>query len=414
MNELMGQDKPSRELFAELAVLLPDAVVVVDSDGSILWANPAAERLVDRPLADVVGRSGLELLHPDDLGLAAAALGTVQDKQVGTPIELRLARPDGWSLVEVIGAPLGAGNVVLAIRDLTERRRWEVAGDDPARFRSVLHNAASMTMLLDGDGIVQSVNGAITRQLGHDPERICGRSLFELTEPTDHHALTFALSRLHQTSSTHPATVEVQLVSVDGRLVPFELAVVSLLDDPSVGGVIVSAHDISRLRAAQQALEQLAAYDSLTGLANRRTFDAALEREWALTKRDGIDSYVVVADLDGFKRLNDAHGHAAGDEALRQFSHLLRRLVRSTDVVARLGGDEFAVILVRCGTDAAAVGLATRLQQESATRHWPGAACLGISTGSQSLRHANSPADALHRADVAMLASKPGRHLRTR
>jgi diguanylate cyclase (GGDEF)-like protein/PAS domain S-box-containing protein len=414
MDELLRRDEPSGDALAELALVLPDAVVVVDADGSVCWANPAAERLVDRSLVDVVGRSGLELVHPDDLGLAAAALGTVQGKQAGTPIELRLARPDGWRLVEVVGAPLGAGKIVLVMRDLTERRCWEVAGDETARFRSVLHNAASMTMLLDADGIVHSVSGAITRQLGHDPERICGRSLFELTEPTDHHALTFALGRLGQTSSTHPGTVEVQLVSVDGRLVPFELSIVSLLDDPSVRGVVVSAHDISRLRAAQQALEQLAAYDSLTGLANRRTFDAALEREWALSHRDGIDSFVLVADLDGFKRLNDDHGHAAGDEALRQFSRLLRRLVRGTDVVARLGGDEFAVILVRCGTEAAAIGLTTRLQRESATHDWPGEASLGVSTGSQSLRRASTPGDALHRADVAMLANKPGRALRTR
>ena len=78
--------------------------------------------------------------------------------------------------------------------------------------------------------------------------------------------------------------------------------------------------EMLRLKVQHEVLAELAYVDSLTGLANRRAFDLHLEREWALTLRDGIDSYVVVADLDRFKALNDACGHAAGDQVLRQFA----------------------------------------------------------------------------------------------
>ena len=79
-----------REL-AALADLLPDAVVVIDESAAVCWANQAAERLMGRPLATWLGTNGLELLHPDDIGAGPLSLESVQDKQVGTPIELRIA-----------------------------------------------------------------------------------------------------------------------------------------------------------------------------------------------------------------------------------------------------------------------------------------------------------------------------------
>jgi diguanylate cyclase (GGDEF)-like protein/PAS domain S-box-containing protein len=394
---------------ARVAAALPDAVVVVDANGTVCWANTAAEHLVGRPLDECIGMNGLDLVHPDDAAMAALSMVSVQDKAVGSAIEVRLAGARGWTLVEVIGGVLDDGHVVLTMRDLSERRRWEVAGDETALFRSLVHNAASLMIFTDATGAVRSVSGALTRQLGHDPERLLGRPLSELVVRDDHDALRVALAEAVNMTGAHPRTIEVSLRGADGRRIPYELSIVSLVDDPTVEGFVVSGHDITRLRAAQEVLEQLASYDSLTGLANRRTFDGALDREWRLTSRDGIDSCVVVADLDGFKRLNDTHGHAAGDEALRRFSHLLRNAARDTDVVARLGGDEFGVILVRCGGEAAAFGLKARLQEDMRRHEWPGGSHLTVSVGHKSLRRALSPEAALHAADVKMLSSKPSR-----
>jgi len=100
----------------------------------------------------------------------------VQTKEVGTPLELRVRSTDGWRLVEMIGAPLGP-DLLLSVRDLTERRRWEVAGDEVARFRSLMQNAASVTMLLTSEGVVESSSGGLTRLLGLDQEWLEGRPL---------------------------------------------------------------------------------------------------------------------------------------------------------------------------------------------------------------------------------------------
>lgn len=395
----------------DLIEWLPDPLVVIDASGLIVRGNRAAERVMRRPRSEWLGQSGLDLVHPDDLHLAALSLASVEGKEVGTPIELRVRTAEGWRLVEVVGAPLEDGFIALSMRDLTDRRRWEVAAGEEALFRSLVQHAASITMLLGADGVVQSVSGAVTRALGHDPEQLCGRPLETIVDPEDRDLIRTAVAAATDSvAGGPPVTVELRL-SPAGRVasVPFELTIVSLLDDPTVGGMVVSAHDISRLRAAQDALAELAHFDGLTGLPNRRAFDLALEREWVLTSRDGIDSYVVVADLDRFKQLNDRHGHAAGDEALRQVATALRNSVRDTDVVARIGGDEFALILIRCGGEAAAVGFEALVQERMRECLMTLPSPLEISVGHASLRRAASPTVALHEADLAMLAAKSRR-----
>src|SRR5205085_754514 len=88
---------------------------VIDAQATIRWANTAAERLMGSSLESWIGTSGLGLVHPDDVGLAALSLGSVQDKHVGTPIELRITAASGWTLVELVGAPDG---------DRDRARRW--------------------------------------------------------------------------------------------------------------------------------------------------------------------------------------------------------------------------------------------------------------------------------------------------
>lgn len=168
---------------------------------------------------------------------------------------------------------------------------------------------------------------------------------------------------------------------------------------------------LKRLRAERAELVELASHDALTGLLNRRAFDADLQREWALAVRDEIDSFVLIADLDDFKTLNDGLGHAAGDEVLRQFAVALRSVARRTDIVARIGGDEFAVLLVRC--DEHAVHSFERRLLHAIGRHLDNCYMpLQISVGHASLRHSSSPATALDRADMAMLAIKRSRRRR--
>jgi diguanylate cyclase (GGDEF)-like protein/PAS domain S-box-containing protein len=330
----------------DLAALLPDAVVVVDGDGRLQWANQAAERMFAVLLGDVVGRSGLDFIHPDDREFATVSLSSVQSKEVGTPIELRVKSADGWRLVEIVGANLlehpTVGGVVLCLRDLTERRRWEVASDEIGKFRSLVHNAASVIMLLDAAGRIESVSAAITRILGHDQELVEGRPLVEFVAEQHRGSMVAALSRATDAPSwsAAPTLVEVELLKRGGReAVPFELSIVNLLDDPTVSGLVVSGHDISQLRVTREALEELSTTDPLTGLPNRSLLRTHLEH-----CLDNPTTAVVFLDLDDFNDINDRYGRATGDEVLRQLGERLKSSVRKGDVVARYGGDEFVVV----------------------------------------------------------------------
>jgi PAS domain S-box-containing protein len=252
---------PAHGDLVELLAELPDAVIVLDPQGRVKWGNRAAERLFTRSLEDSIGISGLELVHPDDLELVLRSLASVQGKEIGTLIEVRVKTGTGWRLVEVIGTPLawrGEAVVLFSLRDLTERRRFEVARNEEARLRSVLHNSAAVIILVSATGLVQSVSGALGRLLGHDPELIEHRPLAELVRDTDRPVLADALARASRGATVaDPVTVVVQLRRHASNLtVPFELTVVNLLDDPTVGGFLVSAHDITARASAELELRQ--------------------------------------------------------------------------------------------------------------------------------------------------------------
>ena len=143
--------------------------------GQVLWGNARAERFFGHTLDEYAGRSGLEFVHPDDLELVLRSLASIQTKEVGTTLEVRLQSTSGWRLIELIGTPVSwfaPGAVLFSLRDLTERRRFEVAHDETARFRSLVHNAAAITMLVSETGHIDRCRPRSPGMLGHDPEHV--------------------------------------------------------------------------------------------------------------------------------------------------------------------------------------------------------------------------------------------------
>jgi diguanylate cyclase (GGDEF)-like protein len=163
-----------------------------------------------------------------------------------------------------------------------------------------------------------------------------------------------------------------------------------------------------RSRVLLGQLERLSHEDPLTGLANRRRWDAELNTVCLEARRRGDAVSVLLLDLDHFKDINDRHGHAGGDEALRQVAGLLTSRVRSTDLVARLGGDELAVLLP--GADAArAVELAETLRRATQQLQPPGfgPAELTLSVGVATAAGAEAfPLELISRADAQLYRAK--------
>jgi diguanylate cyclase (GGDEF)-like protein/PAS domain S-box-containing protein len=243
---------------AELFAVLPDAVVLIDEFAKVVWANRAATELFGLPFGSAVGRQGLDFIHPDDFPLAAVSMQSVRSKDAGTPIELRVRCQDGWRLVEVVGAPAG-DLLLLSIRDLTERRRWEVAGDETARFRSIVQYAASVLMLVNGDGVITAASGALPRLLGQDQEKWERRPLVDLVDEADQHVIERVLADVRvseRDENRTPISVDVRLRHAGGMSVPFALTFVDLLDDPTVQGLVVTGHDITDRVLIEEDLRQ--------------------------------------------------------------------------------------------------------------------------------------------------------------
>ncbi len=173
--------------------------------------------------------------------------------------------------------------------------------------------------------------------------------------------------------------------------------------------VLVSHTNITRQKLAQLDLERKASHDPLTGLANRAWLDRRLRS--ALTPRSGRpprgDVGVLYLDLDRFKPVNDTYGHAAGDEVLQTVAARLRDLVRPQDTVARVGGDEFCVVTTRTTAEQLAA-MADRVHQSLAQPYLVHGDLItvGASVGACMAVPGEDPAEALHRADLAMYAAK--------
>ncbi len=174
------------------------------------------------------------------------------------------------------------------------------------------------------------------------------------------------------------------------------------------------AAELEASRARISDLEARVDIDPLTDVLNRRGFERELKRSLAYIKRYGTSAALVYVDLDGFKPVNDRHGHAAGDAVLRAIAAVLTRSVRASDVVARVGGDEFAVLLWNVAAPAASAKAAALEAAVYATPvHWASSTLVvGASAGVAPLGPLDTPAMVIERADAAMYARKGERTAR--
>ncbi len=166
--------------------------------------------------------------------------------------------------------------------------------------------------------------------------------------------------------------------------------------------------DLERSRRRIGYLEQLADRDPLAPVLNRRAFVRELTRMIAFAERYGAPGSVVYLDIDGMKRINDSHGHGAGDAALKHVAEVLLRDVRASDIVGRLGGDEFGIILAHADARAAAAKASTLAEAIAAEPvSWHDEALeLGVSHGIYTFAGGEAVDEALNAADHAMYASK--------
>jgi diguanylate cyclase (GGDEF)-like protein/PAS domain S-box-containing protein len=289
----------------------------------------------------------------------------------------------------------------------------DALADSPDVFEEFFVSARIGLALADLNGSYVRVNQTYAMLLGRQPEDLVGVTLADVLED----ALAVDLAELAE-GRRESVQGEQAYTHADGTTAWVLHGVAAVAGpDRRPAWFAVSAQDITErrraeeeLRAATEALTEQAVRDPLTGLANRTLFDERLRGALSRDARTGGSTGVLFLDLDGFKDVNDEHGHAVGDAVLRAVADRLTAGVRPADTVARLGGDEF-VVLVEGATPAGMSALVARLQEAvQAPLALRGLTLdVGVSVGlALATEGAADPASLVAEADKRMYAVKRG------
>jgi len=275
---------------------------------------------------------------------------------------------------------------------------------------AVLDAASSLIVVVDVQGGLVRWNRACERLSGYSAEELGGsQAILTLIPEEEHPAALGVMEPLARGES--PVRMEVHWRTKSGELRLIEWSNTALTGaDGKVTHIVGTGIDVTDRRELEVSLRHLADHDPLTGLMNRRRFEEELERHLVHGRRYGQAGALLALDLDGFKAVNDNHGHKAGDAVLIAVADSLGQRLRETDVVGRLGGDEFAVLLPQAGpAEAARVSAALEDAIPGAVPA-PGGRRITVSVGFACF-HAgvDSIDEVMSAADASMYAVKSGR-----
>lgn len=408
------------DVLRELVTHIREIFWVLDAkEGELLYVSPGYEEVTGRTRENLLLNrdSYLDAVHPDDRERVREALASPpQDDQ--DEILYRVVRPDGsevWIRDRAYPVQNEAGETVRVVgiaEDITEhRRREEELRSASERFLRLFHFSPVPTILATREeGRVVEGNDAAAELYGWDPEAVRGRPLAELDVWVEPDRATF-LEELREEGAVE--RFEARHRRADGRVFDALVWCEPLAFDGRDCLVAVVV-DISDRRELERSLRRRAFYDSLTGLPNRELLEVRLEHAVELSRRHGRRMALLFLDLDGFKAVNDEHGHGVGDALLRETARRLEGSVRDHDTVARWGGDEFMVLLEEVGDRDDVVDAAHRLVEaleapvEVADLELDVGVSVGVAMGPGERA---DPDDLVRSADAAMYEAKrdPGR-----
>lgn len=298
-----------------------------------------------------------------------------------------------------------------SVEGIRPRTAWRVAPKDFSFSEAVIDSISNMGLglLAIEKGHFSFVNPALSKLTGYtEAEMYAMPDFLQIFHPDQRGRIQE--NHQHRIAGEHfSAHYDTALLCKDGSRLAVEFSV-AVWARPEANGVICLVRDIHEQQSLHQQLRSMADHDILTGLPNRRLIRDHLTHALQRCHQSGWELALLFLDLDGFKRVNDAMGHAAGDELLRQVAGRLQAELRPGDTAARLAGDEFVLILEPdAGQRFDPAAVAERLL---ASLRRPFDLGLGLAqiSGSigivKSLSATESAEDILHRADMAMYRAK--------
>lgn len=386
----------------------------MDADtGDLSWSSEA-RTIFNHDPAEVVPnyRNLMALIHAEDrMGLERALEISIRDRESGTHV-YRVALPDGeikylqqrWeNRYDNDNRHLVSRGTV---QDVSEQRRIE---ERLRQAASVFEHAEEGIMIADVDGNVLDINGAFTRVTGYSRPEVVGKNPRFLNSGRQSPEFYQMMWRAILEQGFWKGELWNRRKS--DELFAALLTISAVRDDSGrVAQFVAIFQDITAIRNQQDQLERIAHFDALTQLPNRLLFADRLQQAMFQARRRNLLVAVVYIDLDGFKQVNDIHGHEMGDTVLIKLSTRMKDVLREGDTLSRLGGDEFVAVLGDLPGKEHCEAVLERLLDSASLPLWQGdvelklSASLGVSfyrPGDD-----NNPDYFLRQADQAMYQAK--------
>ena len=354
--------KESEERLRTVLDFGTDGVIVTES-GLVTFANRRLGEMLGRDPGDLIGKSGLEILHPSERSRVERYR---DDRLKGIPAptqyRTRLNHPDPNRIVTVdfsvkmLSSSEDSPKILVSIRDVTAlieaERGNRISG-------AVFENAAEAIIVTDTNNRIVRVNPAFTAITGYTPNEVRGQDPKLLK--SGRHDKTFYATMWNSLLTTGLWQGEIWNRRKNGDAFIEWLSITRIAGAEGEGGYVATFSDITRRKEAEDLMRHKAHHDPLTDLPNRALFYDRLQNALLNGKRYQRTFALLYVDLDYFKEVNDHLGHAAGDALLVETSRRLSACLREADTVARLGGDEFAMIL----TEVSNIGDAEEIAQRA-------------------------------------------------
>jgi diguanylate cyclase (GGDEF)-like protein/PAS domain S-box-containing protein len=394
-------------------IATPDAMLISDEHGTISMANQQAESLLGYSANGLLGLS-IEALVPERYRAGHPAqraefTASSVSRPMGARLPVKALRKDGSETdIEISLSPIKTEKGMLfasALRDVTNRRQVETdLRISAAAFET--HEAIAIT---DAEAVILRINQAFTGLTGYTAEDAVGRKMSLLK--SGRHDQAFYADMWKSINNKGIWEGEIWDRRKNGEIYPKWLTITAVKDALGVVTHYVGTHiDITGRKAAEEQIKQLAFYDPLTQLPNRRLLQERLKHAISQELRSGRHLGLLMLDLDRFKAVNDSFGHLAGDELLQQVAERITARLRDVDMVARLGGDEFIVLLEDIAQQEDAARVAEQIIADlskpfclTQSDNIQIGASVGISLYPQ---HGNTPEALMDHADAALYQAK--------
>ncbi len=392
-----------------------DVIVRYDTNLRYLYVNPHLIKITGISKEQFIGKTMLEVGLPEAVWLNSKEnLEKVIETKEESVFEFEYPTPFGNKFAHSRMTPEFAADgtvksVLVISRDITALKENEKnLRRSESHFRHLIEDSQGFICTHDRNGNILSINPAAANSLGYKVSETVGRNLRDFMDAKHHAKLNAQLELVWQNKTDNGFLI---MRTKQGREQIWKYHNIKLTETVEAPFILCYSQDVTEMHEIQKNLASLSLTDDLTSLYNRRGFLMLAKRHLNIIRArpTGKGVYLIFADIDGLKQINDQFGHDQGSLAISKISEILAGNFRASDVISRLGGDEFVVLVTDADEESQEIvlkRLQTKIENYNAERNHPFDLSISIGVTTISIDNSISIEELIVEADKAMYENK--------